>query len=756
MVDYADSSIIPLMTDWTDKTIGKVRVEQLLGRGGMAEVYRGMHITLGRPVAVKVLLSHLEARPELQARFEREARVLANLRHPNILQIYDFDFVDGQPYIVMEYINGPTLSDHLHAVHAVNGRLSLTEIGRILVMLSSALDYAHAQGVIHRDIKPGNIMIQTKGVPFVPGQPFGGDAEPILTDFGLTRLTDASSQSVSGTIAGTPAYMSPEQARGDRADHRSDLYSLGVVLYEMLSGRVPFEADTTMGVLMKHLQQSPPPLDSLPISLQLIIEKSLAKDPGQRYQSARELVEDYLNATGLTVADVAPGYTLTASFSSHPSTTAPALSDRVTLPPSPIPAPALPDQPSALRNRSTLWMGLTGLLLVILLFTIFFPGQIFSPTAVANPTQADALPLTAYAGAPTEMPMPASTDNSLNSSDDGEIKTFGVLRFYDVAAYLDEVVLNASEMQPAPAGFQYEAWLVGGESRRSLGILAIDAQGHGQLTFIDDQGRNLLSRYDRLEITLEPTPDNSPNPSDTVAFSSGIPDMSLMHERHLFVSFSETPGNRPLLIGMMDDVRHVDEHARAMLDAYQKKDASEVSRHVEAINNLLVGKQGQGYGDLNKDGVITDPGDGYGLLLNGDSSGYLEGTISHTQYAAEADEATVNIKLHGGHVVVSIRNVESWAAELRNLLTQILADPLGESSNALIRQVASLADRMLNGRDLNGNERVEPIPNEGGAMTALEHAGYMIDMPILQGANRMPPPAPADGTPPAEPPGYGP
>ena len=241
------------MPEWIGKTIGKVRIDKYLARGGMAEVYLGFHLSLERPVAVKVLHSYIEEDPGLIARFQREAKVVAGLRHPNIVQIFDFDAMEGHPYIVMEYLKGPTLSTYLRGLHDRDERIPPHQVARLLKMLTSALDYAHSQGMIHRDIKPGNIMLHSKTDEFPLDQPLTNDTEAVLTDFGLVRVEHAASQTASGMVSGTPSYMSPEQARGDRTDHRTDIYSLGVVLYEMLAGRVPFEADTSMSVLYMQI-----------------------------------------------------------------------------------------------------------------------------------------------------------------------------------------------------------------------------------------------------------------------------------------------------------------------------------------------------------------------------------------------------------------------------------------------------------------------------------------------------------------------
>ena len=288
------------MPEWLGKTIGNVRIEKLLARGGMAEVYLGSHLNLDRPVAIKLLHSYIEAEPLLLERFHREAKVVAGLRHPNIVQIFDFDTTDGHPFIVMEYLKGPTLATYLRHLHQRKKRIASDQVARLLNEMATALDYAHKQGVIHRDIKPGNILLHNKTDDIPLDKPLTDDVEAVITDFGLVRIMNTASQTVSGTVSGTPAYMSPEQARGDQIDHRTDIYSLGVVLYEMLAGRVPFEADSTLTVLHMQIHTTPPPITGIPARLQQVIDRALVKNPEARYQTSRELAMDYSRSIGMT------------------------------------------------------------------------------------------------------------------------------------------------------------------------------------------------------------------------------------------------------------------------------------------------------------------------------------------------------------------------------------------------------------------------------------------------------------------------
>ena len=282
--------------EWIGKVVGKVRIDQLLAHGGMAEVYLGTHLTLGRPVAIKVLHSYIEEEPDLRERFEREAKVVAGFRHPNIVQVYDFDTIEGHPYIAMEYLDGPTLGVLLQDLHARKQRLTPEQVTEVLKGPAAALDYAHARGVIHRDVKPGNIMLHRIPRETTALDVTNADLDAIVTDFGLLRMTGATLQTSYGTIAGTPNYMSPEQASGTTVDYRTDIYSLGVVLYEMLAGRAPFDGDTTMTVLYKQIHEPPPPIPGISPQEQAVLDKALSKNPADRYQSCGKLAEAYAAA----------------------------------------------------------------------------------------------------------------------------------------------------------------------------------------------------------------------------------------------------------------------------------------------------------------------------------------------------------------------------------------------------------------------------------------------------------------------------
>ena len=269
----------------TRKKLGKYEIIDRIGRGGMAEVYRGYHAALDRYVAIKLLHPFLADDPEFKDRFENEARNVAKLKHPNIVQVYDFEYDEegDSYYMVMEMINGPTLKDRLFDLASSGERLSVAEAIRLVKSASEALAYAHQRNMIHRDVKPANLMIDE-------------DGRVILTDFGIAKIVTGAQFTASGGMVGTPAYMAPEQGLGEAGDERSDIYSMGVILYQLITGRLPYDADTPLAVILKHVNEPLPEtrefVPEIAEDLDAIIRKTLAKEPEDRYATAGELAEE--------------------------------------------------------------------------------------------------------------------------------------------------------------------------------------------------------------------------------------------------------------------------------------------------------------------------------------------------------------------------------------------------------------------------------------------------------------------------------
>jgi serine/threonine-protein kinase len=349
----------------TQRRLGdRYELGDTLGRGGMAEVFAGQDLRLNRKVAVKVLRPDLARDPSFQSRFRREAQSAASLNDPNIVAVYDTgeDVLDGEgehvmvPYIVMEYVDGHTLRELLSS-----GRRLLPERAlEIMDGVLSALDYSHAHGIIHRDIKPGNVMLTRSG-------------DVKVMDFGIARaVADSQATMTQGNaVMGTAQYLSPEQARGEVVDARSDLYSAGCLLYELLTGRPPFQGENAVSVAYQHVSEMPTPPSqvdpAVPPALDALVMKALAKDPQQRYQTANEFKTDVDRALqGLPVTGTIPSVRATVPAASATTASIPPVG-------TPQVAPA-----SSSKRSPWAWFGVTVLVLAVAAAALLIGRGLFS------------------------------------------------------------------------------------------------------------------------------------------------------------------------------------------------------------------------------------------------------------------------------------------------------------------------------------------------------------------------------------------
>jgi len=341
----------------------RYEIKEELGVGGMATVYRAYDPSFERDVALKVLKRELLEDTQLRERFERETKIVAKLEHAAIVPVYDVGFDNNQLFYVMRYMPGGSLTERIE-----NGKLDVEQIAYILLRLADALDYAHRKGIIHRDLKPGNIL-------------FDENDNAYISDFGIAKFAQAATRITHSGIIGTPRYMSPEQARGDEVDGRSDQYSLGVILFEMLSGKAPFEATTPLAMAFKHATEPAPNIldinPNLPPATGEIFKRTLEKNPWDRFDTTAEFANAFLEALP---ADTAPNAKFITPLPPRIPTK---LEISTELPPAPAPAPS--------KTRNWMIAGFIGLAIIgFSLWGVFGRGQTnastSTPTTASSPT----------------------------------------------------------------------------------------------------------------------------------------------------------------------------------------------------------------------------------------------------------------------------------------------------------------------------------------------------------------------------------
>jgi serine/threonine-protein kinase len=632
------------MNEWAGRSLSKVVLEEPLGRGGMAEVYLGRHSTLNIPVAVKILYAHLSEDDDLRRRFTAEAQSVASLRHSNIVHVYDFDVVDGRPYIVMELLDGKSLEVHLSELGAIGLSLPLPTIARLTTDLASALDYAHAKGIVHRDVKPANVILRAGAAPILPGLPLPPDVQPILTDFGIAHIAGAGSQTASGDVLGTPAYMSPEQARGGVVDARSDVYSLGVVLYEMLAGRPPFTADreTPIAVMFKHVNEPVPPIPNTDAAIQQVVLRALAKEPSERFQSASDLARAFVAAVAPSSATV---------VQSTPAPTRPA-------PPS--------TAPPARSRRTWLVGGAIGAALLVLLAFGALGVRLAAGWITGAPT-AEALP----SEAPLSTPVPDQpTQAALVPVPLSEA------RFADA-----ELDLSIPEVAPAPPGSVYALWFLRADGTRLEAMRFGGPEEALLIHLADPAGRNLLGQVDGLAVSLEASADSSSGP--TVYQIVLNPEIS-GRVRALESVSREEPTSTSLRTGLPAQAGHFDGHLEFAVEAVRNLDLDAAKRHAEHMVNVAEGESGSSYGDLNADGRTENPGDAFGLIP------YLSLLRDFAASASVSIYAEPEVQAAAAESLAEIDRLLQDAAFARDLGLRLAATDTAQEAAPLAEQLLAL------------------------------------------------------------------
>ncbi len=353
-------------------------------------------------------------------------------------------------------------------------------------------------------------------------------------------------------------------------------------------------------------------------------------------------------------------------------------------------------------------------------------------TTVAATTVTPTTVAASTAVATTAAPTAAAATTAAATQAVAQATPAGTINFRDDLQLTDQLVINFTVLPPPPSGKVFFGWVQNSSDGKTsrVGQVIPGTDGVVSFRFSDPNKGNLLANYDKFLVTqetLDPTPSA---PSSAVAYSGQLPGPSLIHIRHLLVSFPATPNKIGLEVGLREQTTILRRHTEFMLDALKANDLATVKLHAEHLVNLIEGSKGPDYGDLNKDGQVTNPGDGYGLFKNGDQLGYLDGSKEHANLAARAVGATADIKLHASHVGITVDNASGWVSTIRDRSLAVLKVNNIASATPMVQEISTLANQTLNGVDLKGDGQILPVPGSGGVITSYQHSQLMAAIPL--------------------------
>ncbi len=695
-------------------TLGKYDIVGLLGKGGMASVYRGYQRDVDRYVAVKVLPPHPGQDTQYVQRFRLEARTIARLQHPYILPLYDYGDQEGVLYLIMPFVEGGTLRDRIE-----EGPLPLPAVERILNQMASALDYAHRNGMIHRDIKPDNILLNSEG-------------DALLADFGIIKLVEGQSHlTPTGGVVGTPAYMAPEQAQGLPAAASSDIYSLGVVVYEMLAGTLPYTADTPMQILFQHITAPVPDINEvvrdLPPGIEPAMRRVLAKEPEARFVTAGDFAAAFSRALRQSEGGTVRSAQRTETAGERAVYQTPSPVSKTPVSQDVQPSRAGETAPVAGRMHvSNIWLPLVGVVMLALLAVVI--GLLVISlnrgpvVVVANPTAAtpgQASPdTTIAASAPTAVASPTRRPTVTT------VPTFGSASFGTTHALGDTVNLRLENLPSVAEGSFYVAWLsalASGQTMR-LGRLSVDAFGNGVLSFTDPEERVLPSAFNAVLITREDRLGDSP--TGDVVYSGYVPPELSDGLSEILVSSSVGRPGESLLADALAEADIATNHAGM---AAGSDTLGGMQAHIEHVLNILQGTTD----DLNGDGRPENPGLGLGLPL------LLGGIDQSLRSVSDVSDAWPNLQSNLELVNVCLANARGRMDNIVATGRQVLGSDSLEEAAPQAQAVVRLVAELVNGVDLNGNGQVEAFEGECGLQQVGTYGAAVGGMVIVQG----PPPS---------------
>ena len=611
----------------------------------------------------------------------------------------------------MAYVEGGTLDDRV-----AEGPVPPREVEKTLREVASALDYAHRQGVIHRDIKPGNILID-------------GEGHALLADFGIVKLSEGGTDLTGTGVVGTPAYMAPEQAQGLELDSRADVYSLGVVVYQLLSGEPPFTGDTTMQVLLKVMQDPPPNIldkaPHLPFELGAVMDKVLVKNPDERYETAVEFAEAFSRALHQNDSSLAAARARTplergsgSTMSGTPTTTFPPSNEGTVG----LSTTQNATQPVIVHQGVNPWVLLGGigimaiaLVIVVLLVTSGGDGDDQTPpTDAASVARVETNAAnTAAAAAVTEEP--TATETLTPTAAPTALPSFGSVSFSSGNDTIgNSVSLRAEGLQPAGAGRVYVVWLYNqaDESYLNLGTLSLDGLGNGARSFEDTDGRMLPAFFNATLVTREEQGFAGDVPQGEVIYHAVVPVEVSQALTEIFVASENGLGGGSLLDGAKREADVATQHAGL---ASRATNAAGMHSHAEHTINILRGE----FEDYNGNGRGENPGRGIGVY---EFVGYMEDQL---QMVIDASGVDALVAVDAEFLRVCLENTRVRSDRIVELEQELLASEDIETVVDQATESTSLAEELLAGRDLNENGQVDPFEGECG-LNQIDVYGLLI------------------------------
>jgi serine/threonine protein kinase len=663
------------------RRLGKYEITELLGQGGMATVYKGYQPDIDRFVAVKVLPPHPGQDNQFVDRFRLEARTIAQLQHPHILPMHDYGSEGNTLYLIMAYLDGGSLKDRIE-----DGPLPLHETETILRQIASALDYAHRRGVIHRDIKPDNILLDREG-------------HALLADFGIVKILEGETTAgLTGTggVLGTPAYMAPEQSQGLGVTARADIYALGVIVYEMLTGRQPYQADTPMQVMLKHITDPVPnPLEvqaSLPKALEPVMLRVLAKDPESRYPTATEFAQEFLRALHRDAS--APQLQIAQTTQNrHPAPVSPTPTPPTPVPETPPTGPQVPARPGTSPILLLGGFAIIALLAVIIVLLVTSNDE-SQPALVTNPTTAPtSVP-------PTNVP---PTSVPVARFDSGP-RTYGRLSYSTTHELGDTINLQVNGLRQPDRGQTYYVWLQNStdDTSLNLGALSLDGLGNSVHHFVDEEARVLPAHFDRLLLTAETDPGASPSDEVVYQGSTPIDVRDALHE--IFVASPAGFSGGSLYGGLLAEAELAVIHTSY---EHGTHDLYGLINRTEHTINILMNTEI----DYDRNNLAENPGFKLGVPYLADA---IEQRLA---FDFSAEGLRSDLRSDVVRVQACLNNTRRELDKLVELevgWTQIENEVETAFAQSEIRKSEGILNALIEGVDLNSNNQIEGFPGECG------------------------------------------